>query len=1294
MPIPEKNHDQKIQAALYRISEAAQASQDLGELYKLIHDAIAELMPAENFYIALYDAAVNLLSFPYYADEFDETPTPQLPGKGLTEYVLRSGLPLLATPEIYQQLVENGDVELIGADSLDWLGVPLKTPARTVGMMAVQTYNPQVRYSQADQDILVFISNQVAMAIERKRMDASLRANEQRYRMLFEQAPVGILLVTPLGWIVDVNHAALHILGSPSAEATKAINVLTFPPLIAAGISADIQRCIETAQEMMFEHSYTSKWGKSSFIQFFLTPILDEVGRISLVQLMMEDISQRKQAETQIRKLNRMLQVISQANETLVRVTDEGELMQQVCQILVDVGGYRLAWIGLAGTDLDRAVTPMAVAGFDEGYVAGLTIPRLGSESDNDPGGTAPRSDQPLLVQDIASDPLFAPWREDALSRGYASVIFLPLISHGQTLGVIVVYAAQPHAFDGEEIKLLSEMAGDLTYGILALREQATRQQMEAVLRDSEEKYRNVVERANDGITIIQDGRVIFANQRLMELWGGTIDEVIGTPFVNYISVSTRQELSKNYRLRMSGKEIPSTYETQLKRRDGSQVDAEVNAGIFSYQGRPADLVIIRDITERKRAAEALRLSEEKFATTFRTSPDAISINRKSDGMYLEINDGFTAITGYSSEDVKGKSSDDLLIWADPADDARLEALLDQYGKVNNLEASFRMKDGQIRIGLMSARLIQIENETCILSITRDITELKRAERERAQRLAELEAVNQLSTALRASQNLGEMLPRLLEETLRLMHAQAGAIWLYDPVSGELHAQAARGWYEQLSETPLKPGEGIGGRVFASGQPITSDEIAADPRSRPSIRTQIPRGWSGVCVPIRTAAETIGVFYVAAPVPRTFTTEEMRLLTTLVEIAGNALHRMKLHAETELHVQRLSALRTIDMTITASLDLRVTLDVLLEQVVTQLEADAADVLLLNEHTQNLEYIAGRGFHSSSPARARQRLGEAYAGRVALERRLISISHPDLLKNAPAQAYLLDGEGFGTYHGVPLIAKGKVKGVLEIFHRMVYKPDLEWLDFLETLSGQAAIAIDDAQLFNFLQRVNTELMVAYDSTIEGWSRALELRDQETEGHTRRVAEMTMELARGMHVFSEENLVHIRRGALLHDIGKMGVPDQILLKPSPLTEDEWVIMRKHPQYAYDLLSPITYLRPALDIPYYHHEWWDGSGYPHGLAGEQIPLGARIFALVDVWDALTTDRPYGKAWNPEVVREYIRAHSGTQFDPQVVAVFLRLLDAGTFQTSISSPAPYPETGAALSLFPPEEGDAVEQR
>ena len=192
----------------------------------------------------------------------------------------------------------------------------------------------------------------------------------------------------------------------------------------------------------------------------------------------------------------------------------------------------------------------------------------------------------------------------------------------------------------------------------------------------------------------------------------------------------------------------------------------------------------------------------------------------------------------------------------------------------------------------------------------------------------------------------------------------------------------------------------------------------------------------------------------------------------------------------------------------------------------------------------------------------------------------------------------------------------------------------------------------------LQEAHDHLQEAYDRTIEGWVRALDLRDRETEGHTQRVTELTIKVARTLG-FSEEELVHMRRGALLHDMGKMAIPDEILQKPGPLNEVEWEKMRQHPIYAYEMLSPIAYLQPALDIPFCHHERWNGGGYPRGLKGEEIPLVARLFAITDVWDALCSDRPYRKKMPRKEVIRYLREKSGHLFDPKLVDVFLSIME-----------------------------------
>jgi response regulator RpfG family c-di-GMP phosphodiesterase len=217
-------------------------------------------------------------------------------------------------------------------------------------------------------------------------------------------------------------------------------------------------------------------------------------------------------------------------------------------------------------------------------------------------------------------------------------------------------------------------------------------------------------------------------------------------------------------------------------------------------------------------------------------------------------------------------------------------------------------------------------------------------------------------------------------------------------------------------------------------------------------------------------------------------------------------------------------------------------------------------------------------------------------------------------------------------------------------------------FLMTIAGQLSTILEKEQYLIDLRETNIELSQAYDTTLEGWAKALELRDNETEGHSKRVSNLSVQLAVEIGL-GEQEIINIYRGALLHDIGKMGIPDQILRKSGKLTDDEWDIMRCHPAIALDLLAPISHLRAALDIPYCHHEHWDGNGYPRGIKGEEIPLIARIFAIVDVWDSLISDRPYSKAWPKEDARRYIQEKSGTQFDPDLVQAFLRVIDNWVF-------------------------------
>ena len=433
--------------------------------------------------------------------------------------------------------------------------------------------------------------------------------------------------------------------------------------------------------------------------------------------------------------------------------------------------------------------------------------------------------------------------------------------------------------------------------------------------------------------------------------------------------------------------------------------------------------------------------------------------------------------------------------------------------------------------------------------------------RERRERERELEAIALVSAKLRTAKTFDEMLSHLLDQTISLVEARAASIWLYDPVNGVVELKMQRGQDGESIGSSFKLGHGIPGLVVQRRQAIVAREFRWDEHVTEKNRSQIPPGIGGACVPLHTEDSIVGVMLIHVTFPRELTMGEVRILNALAEIGGNSIHRMHLHEQTVKQLERLAALRSIDLAISSVFDLQVTLTIVLNELVKQLQVDAACVLMIHPGNTRLEYVVSQGFHTRNIEATSLRIGEGNAGRAVMERRIIEVPDLENSRSKFVRALLLAEEKFVSYYAVPLITKGEVKGVLEIFHRSRLNPNREWLDFLETLGGQTAIAMENSMLFQDLQRTNFELAMAYDATIEGWSRALDLRDRETEGHTQRVMDMTLKLARKMGL-NEDRLVFIRRGALLHDIGKMGIPDYILHKPEELTKEEQNIMRQHP------------------------------------------------------------------------------------------------------------------------------------
>jgi PAS domain S-box-containing protein len=688
--------------------------------------------------------------------------------------------------------------------------------------------------------------------------------------------------------------------------------------------------------------------------------------------------------------------------------------------------------------------------------------------------------------------------------------------------------------------------------------------------------------------------------------------------------------------------------------KSGELRDVEITSHTLEFAGRPAILVVVHDVTESRQLEEQLR----RFARAVEQSPTAVIVT-DTDEKVVYVNPRFVQLTGYTADELVGTPAPVLTNL--PADEHHrvLETLRGGGTWTGELQA--RTKDDHVYWELATISVVKDANGnvTRFVKVSEDITERKESQAQiarqmmsMARRATEFEALLDVARDLAGQRNLNALLRMVVERATALLGASGGFIYLYDPARHDLEVVVAENVPIQLG-TRLSLGEGLAGVVAQSRQPKVVDRYQ-EWEHRAARFSGIPVT-SVVEVPMQYSGELVGVLGVAEldGTTRTFSDDDVRVLALLASHAAGAVSETRLHEQTQRRLRRLGALRTIDMAITASLDLRVTLSVFLDQATGHLGVDAASILLLNPRTQTLEHAVGRGFRTDGVARTRLRLGQGYAGRAALERRTVTVPH--LAPADPGRPHL-EGEGIQAYYATPLVAKGEIRGVLEVFHRSELQADAEWAEFLEALAGQAAIAVDSAMLFNDLKRSNVDLSLAYDTTLEGWSRALDLRDKETEGHTLRVTEVAVVLALALGV-SEEEIVHIRRGALLHDIGKMGIPDAILNKPGPLTDDEWVVMRRHPDLARDLLSAIAYLKPALDIPYCHHEKYDGTGYPRGLKGDQIPLAARIFAVVDVWDALRSDRPYRASLPEDQVLDYLRQGAGTHFDPQVVDVFVHL-------------------------------------
>ncbi|BBB49583.1 HD domain-containing phosphohydrolase [Pelolinea submarina] len=524
-----------------------------------------------------------------------------------------------------------------------------------------------------------------------------------------------------------------------------------------------------------------------------------------------------------------------------------------------------------------------------------------------------------------------------------------------------------------------------------------------------------------------------------------------------------------------------------------------------------------------------------------------------------------------------------------------------------------------------------------------DITEQKLRE-------FQIQAIIEAGEILRNTLRLNEFCPKLVKRIKDIYHADCVALLL--PTSRETITtiQYAEGNWSELigEEVPL----------FECFDPIALEDrrTILFTRGEPGMKLcpilDDKTSAKMAFLPLKIDSNQNGMLVLGRG--NQFTDLELETLIAISDILVPAIERSNLLQKVEKQLHRLESLHVIDQAITSNFDIQVINKIILDQVCKELGGDAADILILNKATNILENVGTTGFMDPMIRSIRVPLTTSIAGKVLLENKGFYINNLDqnplwfIRKN-------MQVENFKSYFAYPMAVKGETIGVMEVFLRKISYPDRDWENFLEALATQAAVAYDSFKKYSELQRMQQNVSASFRTTLETWSRSLELHDIESQGHIHRVTNETIRLARELGM-EESELPNIERGALLHDIGKIGIMDEILLKKGDLTEKDWEEIKRHPQIARDLLSNVKLLEDALDIPYSHHENWDGSGYPQGLKGEQIPLSARIFAVVDTFDAMTSTRPYRHAWTKSEAIQYLIDQKGIKFDPDVVDLFTK--------------------------------------
>lgn len=1034
---------------------------------------------------------------------------------------------------------------------------------------------------------------------ERKSVERTLRETQQRYASIARNLPRGTVQVLDrdLKYIFAQGEVLERVDLSANQMLGKHISDF-FPPETVERLSGHFQQVLED-EAVTFEGSFADRR--------FLTnaaPLYNEDGEVEHILALSIDITERKEVEHDLQERLKEMTCLYAVNRDMRLLDDESELYQRVVEHLVPAMQHPQITVPVLEISGKRYTT--------EDYDADL--------------------DHYLESRVVVGD---------------------------EDVGYLRVFYTEPEPFlHPEEQDLLDGIAKSLGLWGENLRHK------ESLLRN-ERRFRALIENAPDGIALLDpDGTLQHLSPSTKRILGyDPAEDITQDPAALTHPDDVKDLQTALDQLRGNpGETITEVY--RFRHKDGGYRWLESRiSNLYHVPSVDAMVFNYRDITERVEAVRELEQREQRFRGLIENVADVITVI-DGEGVIKYHSPSLERVFGFQPSERIGQNVFDYF---HPQDVDQVKKLVERISRqpdaTGRTEGRLKHKQGRyLNIESVGKNKLHDPAIEGIVITSRDITDRVRYEEKIKQQGERLGALFETSLAVSSILDRDKLVREIYDKVQNLLAFDAFSVYGYEPLDERVEVifamQDGVKLQDKVGETKAIDRSGLSGWVIGRKEPLLIRDMKENTLpTAPEMGDRAAKSWLGA--PLMVRGEVLGAIALQSTNAHTYTEEDRRLLESLAAQIAIAFKNANLFKAAERRLRILQGLRSIDTAISNSLDRRISLEVVLEQVLTQLEADAAAVLLMDPYLQTLHFEAGKGFTTDLIHETNLRLGEGFSGKAAMSRETVRVPDLSQAELPYARQRMATSESFSSFFAAPLVSKGKIKGILEVYHREPYYPAAEWVDLLETLAGQAAIAIDNAELFEKLQKANTELTLAYDNTLEGWAKTLELRDVETEGHSRRVTELTLNLARELGM-QENELVHVYRGALLHDIGKMGIPDRILHKKGSLNKQEWALMKEHPAMAYNLLSQIDYLQPACDIPYCHHERWDGSGYPRGLEGEQIPLAARIFAVVDVWDALRSDRPYREAWSDEKALSYLEGEAGKEFDPQVVKAFLKLVQS----------------------------------